>query len=111
MASRSSRRRAWRHNTRRVQRFGLSERLTARERGPVAGTTDQVRPQDGERSRKAERARVKPRPLWNRWFPSWLAILLFPYDDLHRNKAFSDQCYELTISAGTRRLRICAIWP
>src|SRR3954465_8179621 len=55
--------------------------------------------------------KAKPRPLWNRWFPSWLAILLFPYDDLHRNKAFSDQCYKLTISAGTRRLRIYAIWP
>src|SRR6478752_5701824 len=52
----------------------------------------------------------KPRPLWNRWFPPWLGILLFPYDDLGWNKAFSDQCYELTISAGGRRLRICAIW-
>src|SRR4051794_26839722 len=31
--------------------------------------------------------RVKPRPLWNRWFPSWLAVLLFPYDGLRRNKA------------------------
>src|SRR3954469_18568413 len=43
--------------------------------------------------------------------PSWLGILLFPYEDLGWNKAFSDQCYELTISAGGRRLRICAIWP
>jgi hypothetical protein len=37
--------------------------------------------------------------------------LPFPYDDLGWNKAFSDQCYELIISAGTRRLRIYAIWP
>jgi hypothetical protein len=44
-------------------------------------------------------------------FPSWLGVLLFPHDDLGWNKAFSDQCYELTISAGGRRLRICAIWP
>jgi hypothetical protein len=43
--------------------------------------------------------------------PSWLRILPFPYDDLGWNKAFSDQCYELIISAGTRRLRIYAIWP
>ena len=40
---------------------------------------------------------------------SWLGILPFPYEDLGWNKAFSDQCYELIISAGTRRLRICAI--
>src|SRR4051812_20577336 len=44
-------------------------------------------------------------------FPSWPRIPLFPYGDLRQNKAFSDQCYELTISAGARRLRICAIWP
>src|SRR3954465_11239254 len=44
-------------------------------------------------------------------FPSWLGILLFPYEGLRRNKAFSDQCYELTITAVARRLRICAIWP
>src|SRR4051794_25976210 len=43
--------------------------------------------------------------------PSWLGIPLFPYGDLGWNKAFSDPCYELTISAGTRRLRIYAIWP
>jgi hypothetical protein len=54
---------------------------------------------------------TKPRPLWNRWFPSWLGILLFPYEHLPWTKAFSDQCYELIINAGGRRLRICAIWP
>src|SRR3954453_14278813 len=44
-------------------------------------------------------------------FPSWPRIPLFPYGDLRQNKAFSDQCSELTISAGARRLRIGAIWP
>ena len=57
MAPRLSRRRAWQHSSiiEGENRFGLSGRLTARERGPVVGTTDQVKPQDGERSRKAQR--------------------------------------------------------
>jgi class 3 adenylate cyclase/DNA-binding transcriptional ArsR family regulator len=75
----------------------------------LLGYIDQARSRIGEALSLARR--IKPRPLWNRWFPPWLRILLFRYDDLHWNKAFSDQCYELTISAGTRRLRIYAIWP
>ena len=59
MAPRSPRRRPQRRHSRKEITGSSCREDRSLGAGPVVGTTDQVRPQDGERSHKAQRARVR----------------------------------------------------
>ena len=59
MAPRSPRRRPQRRHSRREITDSSCREDWSPGAGPVVGTTDQVRPQDGERSHKAQRARAR----------------------------------------------------